>query len=186
MEINANIEKVLFSPEEIRARIKELGESITSDYRGKKPIFIGILKGAVFFLADLARETDLPLKIDFISVSSYGMNSVSGDVNILRGAQTDLRGMDVIIVEDILDTGKTLSKLVSALAAQGAASVKTAVLLDKREARKVPFEADYVGFVSENAFLVGMGLDYAEEFRSLPYVGILKREYYEKDGIVIK
>ncbi len=161
----------------IARRVAELGAQITKDYQGKEPILIGILKGAFVFLADLMRKIDLPVKVDFLAVSSYGKSTESsGVVMILKDIVEDIEGRDVIIVEDILDTGLTLKNIVEHLQAKRPASIKICVLLDKKERRKVKIEADYVGFDIPDKFIVGYGLDYAEKFRNLPYIREIRQE----------
>ena len=172
---NPNLE-VLYSTDQIQARIKELGEQITRDYVGKDLVLVGILKGSCIFLADLMRSTDLLLKIDFMAVSSYkdGTQS-SGDVEILKDLTNPIRDKHVLIVEDIVDTGLTLSRLVEILGSRGAASIKIASFLDKPEPRiKKELVIDYKGFVIPNKFVVGYGLDAAGRYRNLPFIAIVK------------
>lgn len=179
--MHQDIEQVLVTEEKINQKVQELGEQIASDYRGKQLLCVCILKGAVPFMADLIRQIDLPLEIDFMSVSSYGnaMKS-SGVVRIIKDLERSIEDRHVLIVEDIVDTGLTLKYLVELLRGRNPASIKTAVLLDKKPCRKVEFEADYIGFVIPDEFAVGYGLDYAEKYRNLPYVGVLKKEVYNK------
>lgn len=176
-----DIERILITKEEIAEKVKKLANEIKCEYEGKNPLILCILKGSLIFTADLVRELDFPCEIDFMRVSSYRMSAVTtGEINIKQDVSTDIRDRDVIIVEDILDTGVTLSKLVPILKGRGARSVALCVLLNKPERRTVEVKADYIGFDIENEFVVGYGLDYAEKYRNLPYVGILKREVYEK------
>lgn len=172
---NPNLE-VLYSPEEIAQRVKELGAQITEEYAGKELVFIGILKGSCIFLADLIRAVDLNLSIDFMAVSSYKDGTVSsGDVEILKDLTNSIRGKDVIICEDIVDTGLTLFRLTEILGTRGANSLKIATLLDKPEPRvKKDLKIDYCGFQIPNKFVVGYGLDAANRYRNLPFIGVVK------------
>lgn len=172
---NPNLE-VLYSAEEIAARVKELGTQITREYQGKELVFIGILKGSCIFLADLIRAVDLNLSIDFMAVSSYKDGTVSsGDVEILKDLTNPIRGKDVIICEDIVDTGLTLFRLTEMLGSRGANSLKIATLLDKPEPRiKKDLKIDYCGFQIPNKFVVGYGLDAANRYRNLPFIGVVK------------
>jgi hypoxanthine phosphoribosyltransferase len=177
--MNNDIERILYSREAIAEAVKALGERITRDYAGKTPVLLCVLKGASVFHADLMRAIDLPCEIDFIVAKSYGMSAQSsGKLEILKEPDVSLKDRDVIIVEDILDTAVTLSALLHTLSLKEPASLKTAVFLDKDLGFKKPMSADYKCFDAENEFLVGYGLDYAERYRNLPYVGILKREVY--------
>jgi len=171
---NPNLE-VMFTAEEISARIKELGAQITADYADKDLVLVGVLKGSVIFLADLMREIDLNLHIDFMAVSSYKDGTVSsGDIEILKDLTNPIRGKDVIIVEDIVDTGLTLFRLTEILGSRGANSLKIASLLDKPEPRiKKDLKVDYTGFVIPNKFVVGYGLDAAGRWRNLPFIGVV-------------
>lgn len=172
---NTNLE-VLFSEEQIDLRIHELGARITSDYAGKELVLVGVLKGSCVFMADLMREIDLPLTIDFMSVSSYkdGTQS-SGDVEILKDLSNPIRDKHVLIVEDIVDTGLTLTRLIEILGSRGAASIKIATFLDKPEPRiKKELVVDYTGFVIPNKFVVGYGLDAAGRYRNLPFIAVVK------------
>lgn len=179
-DYNLDIERVLFSPQEISNRIKEIGEIISRDYEGKNPLIVGILKGSVVFLADLIRNIDIPCEIDFMSISSYDMNAVSsGKIKIKKDLDTNIDGRHVIIAEDILDTALTLKSVAEMLEKRDPASLKTAVLLNKKAERKIDFKADYKCFDVENEFIVGFGLDYAQKYRNLPYIGILKSEIYQ-------
>lgn len=172
---NSNLE-ILYSAEEIRNRVAELGAQITRDYQGKDLVLIGVLKGSVLFLADLMREIDLPLKIDFMAVSSYKDGTVSsGDVEILKDLTNPIRDKDVIVCEDIIDTGLTLFRLMEILDSRGASSLKIATLLDKPEPRiKKELAIDYCGFRIPNKFVVGYGLDAAGRYRNLPFIGVVK------------
>ncbi|BCA84740.1 hypoxanthine phosphoribosyltransferase [Enterococcus saigonensis] len=175
-----DIEKVLVSREEINARCKELGEELAAEYKDKNPLVIGVLKGSINFMADICREMDCYLELDFMDVSSYGNATVSsGEVKILKDLDTNVEGRDLLIVEDIIDSGRTLAYLVDLFKYRKANSVKIVTLLDKPEGRVVDIEADYVGFDVPNEFVVGYGLDYMEQYRNLPYVGVLKPSVYE-------
>jgi hypoxanthine phosphoribosyltransferase len=171
---NPNI-AVLFTEEEIRERIKELGAEITTEYAGKNPLLIGVLKGALFFLSDLMRAIDARLSIEFMAISSYGSSTrTSGEVRIMKDLDVPIEGRDILVVEDIVDTGLTLSYLLANLKSRGAASVRLAALLDKFECREKEVQIDYLGFKIPNEFVVGYGLDYAERYRNLPFIGVLK------------
>jgi hypoxanthine phosphoribosyltransferase len=177
--MNRDIERILYSEAQIAEAVKQLGERITRDYAEKEPVLLCVLKGSSVFHADLMRAVSLPCEIDFIVAKSYGMNAQSsGKLRILKEPDVDIKNRDVIIVEDILDTAVTLSALLHTLSLKEPASLKTAVFLDKNLGVKKPVTADYKCFDAENEFLVGYGLDYAERYRNLPYVGILKREIY--------
>jgi len=177
--MNNNILKILINEDEIREKVKELGKAITEDYKNKDLMIIGILKGCVIFLSDLVREIDLPLTMDFMVVSSYGSSTKSsGVVRIIKDLEKDITGKDVLIVEDIVDTGLTLNYIVDYLKSRNARSVKICTLLDKPERRKAEVDLEYVGFHIPDEFVVGYGLDYAEEYRNLPFVCVLKPEVY--------
>ncbi|MEQ1643858.1 MAG: hypoxanthine phosphoribosyltransferase [Pyrinomonadaceae bacterium] len=172
---NSNLD-VLYSAEQIAARIAELGAQLTSDYVGKDLVLVGVLKGSCIFLADIMRVIDLPLTIDFMSVSSYkDGTSSSGDVEILKDLSNPIRDKHVVIVEDIVDTGLTLTRLIEILGSRGAASIKIATFLDKPEPRiKKELVVDYTGFVIPNKFVVGYGLDAAGRYRNLPFIAVVK------------
>ncbi len=171
---NPNLEP-LFTTEQIQARVSELGARIAADYAGRTPLLVGVLKGACIFASDLMRAIDLPLGIEFIAISSYGAQTrSSGEVRIVKDLDVGVEGRDIIVVEDIIDTGLTLSYLLNTLHTRGAASVKLAALLDKYERREREVKIDYLGFQIPDAFVVGYGLDYAERYRNLPYVAALK------------
>jgi hypoxanthine phosphoribosyltransferase len=172
---NPNL-RTLYSPDQIRARVVELGQQITSDYADKDLVLIGVLKGSCLFMADLMREINLKLTIDFMAVSSYKDGTVStGDVEILKDLTNPIRGKDVIVCEDIVDTGLTLFRLLEILGSRGAASLKIATLLDKPEPRiKKDLRIDYCGFQIPNEFVVGYGLDAAGRYRNLPFIAVLK------------
>lgn len=171
------IDRVLISEEEIRAKVEELGAKITEDYRGKPLLLVGILKGSMVFMADLMRAVKINCKIDFMSVSSYGDGTqTSGQVRIILDLNKPIKDFDILIVEDILDSGVTLSYIKKLLLPRGPKSIKICTLLDKPERRKSDIVADYYGFTIPDAFVVGYGLDYGEDYRNLPYIGILKDE----------
>jgi hypoxanthine phosphoribosyltransferase len=171
---NPNLE-VLISEEQLQSRIKELGANIASDYAGKNPLLIGVLKGACLFMSDLMRAIDLRLGIEFMAISSYGMSTrTSGEVRILKDLGVPVEGRDIIVVEDIVDTGLTLSYLLANLKSRGASSVKLVALLDKVERREREVPIDYLGFQIPDHFVVGYGLDFAERYRNLPFIAVLK------------
>ncbi len=166
---------VLFTEEEVNARIREMGEQISRDYQGKSVHLVGILKGATFFACELAKRITVPVTIDFMSVSSYGDATESfGVVKITKDLDDPLEGKDVLVVEDIVDTGNTLSYLLDNLQKRGSSSVKLCSLLNKPERRIKEVDVDYTGFVIPDAFVVGYGLDYAQKYRNLPYIGIIE------------
>ena len=179
--MHSAIERILLSEDQIKARIAELGRELTADYAGKNPIFIGVLKGVVMFFADMIRAIPLDCQIDFMAVSSYGGGTQSsGKIRIQKDMSVDLAGRHVVILEDILDSGLTLSHTAAYLKTKGPASLKICTLLDKPDRRKAEVQADYVGFTIPNLFVVGYGLDFDENYRNLPYVGVLKPEAYMK------
>lgn len=174
-----DIERVLISEEEIAAKVNEIGAQISKDYAGKDPIIISVLKGSFMFMADLVRAITIPCVVDFMSVSSYGAGTKSsGEVKIVKDFDNSIDGRHVIIVEDILDSGRTLSYLMKNLEARGAASIALCTFLDKPERRVVPVEVAYSGFCVPDSFIVGYGLDYDQKYRNLPYVGVLKPSVY--------
>ncbi|PHS36618.1 MAG: hypoxanthine phosphoribosyltransferase [Alkaliphilus sp.] len=175
------IDRVLFSKEAIALKVKEIGLQITEEYQDEKNlVVVGILKGANIFLSDLIREIDIPLYIDFMAVSSYGNSTESsGVVRILKDIEIDLTGKHVLIVEDIVDTGLTLEYLTSNILSRNVASLKVCTLLDKPAKRKSKVKIDYIGFDIPDEFVVGYGIDYAEKYRNLPYIGVLKEEVYK-------
>ena len=179
--MNKDILKVLVTEEELKAKVAEMGKEITEKFKGKEPIVVGVLKGSFIFMADLVRNIDLNCTLDFMAVSSYGNGTSStGAVNIVKDLSQDIEGRDVIIVEDILDSGATLNYLRSYLRNRNPESITIVTLLDKPARRKAPIKADYFGFDIPDEFVVGYGLDYAEEYRNLPYIGVLKPEVYSK------
>lgn len=176
-----DIEEILFTKEQIAAAIKQLGERITKDYAGKEPVAICILKGASVFFADLIREIDLPLEIEHMAISSYGnATSTSGEVRMIKDLDRSIFAKDVLIIEDIVDTGTTLNFLKKVLEERGANSIRIVSLLDKVARRKVDLKVEYSCFETPDSFVVGYGLDYAEKYRNLPDVGVLKKEIYSE------
>jgi len=176
-----DMKSILISEEEIAKRVKELGKQLAEDYKGKELLVVGILKGCMLFLSDLVRTIDLPLTLDFMVVSSYGATTKSsGVVRIVKDLEREIEGKDVLIVEDIVDTGLTLSYLVENFKARNPKSVKVCSLLDKPDRRKAQVEIQYIGFKIPDEFVVGYGLDYGENYRNLPFVCVLKPEVYEK------
>lgn len=181
MSMNDDILRVLYSEEELEAKCVELGAQISKDYEGKNLLLVSVLKGAVVFMTDLMRHITVPCSIDFMVVSSYGSGvKTSGVVKIVKDLDADLAGKDLLIVEDILDTGMTLHYLKQLLQDRNPNSIRIATLLDKPERRRAAVRADYVGYQVPDEFVVGYGLDYDEKYRNLPYVGILKPEVYKK------
>ena len=176
-----DIQKILISEEELKARVQELGRQISANYAGKEPLLVSVLRGSYIFMADLTRSIDCFCRLDFMAVSSYGSGTVSsGQVKIVKDLSDSIEGKDVIVVEDILDSGNTLSYLFQLLKARNPASLKRCTLLDKPSRRSKPITADYVGFTVPDEFVVGYGLDYGELYRNLPYIGVLKPQVYEK------
>ncbi len=175
-----DIEKVLINEEELSAIVKDLGKRISEDYKDKDLLLVSVLKGSVIFMADLMREITIPCNIDFMAVSSYGSGSKSsGVVKIIKDLDKSIEGKDLLIVEDILDSGRTLSYIREILMARGPKSIRICTLFDKPERREVDLFADYIGTKVPNEFIVGYGLDYDEYYRNLPYIGALKRSVYE-------
>ncbi|MGL5979093.1 MAG: hypoxanthine phosphoribosyltransferase [Erysipelotrichaceae bacterium] len=179
--MHQNVKEVLFSGEEITARCKELGAQITADYQatGRIPLLVALLRGSVPFLAELIKHIDLDIEYDFMDVSSYEGTESIGDIRILKDLDTSVKGVDILLVEDIVDTGRTLQEVTKMLRNKGANDVKVVSLLDKPSRRVVEIEADYVGFTIDNLFVIGYGLDYNQKYRNLGYVGILKDEVYQ-------
>ncbi|MBD1383187.1 hypoxanthine phosphoribosyltransferase [Metabacillus arenae] len=176
-----DIEKVLISEEEIQKKVQDLGKTLTEEYQDRFPLVIGVLKGAMPFMSDLIKRVDTYLEIDFMDVSSYGSSTVSsGEVKILKDLDTSVEGRDILIIEDIIDSGLTLSYLVELFRYRKAKSIKIVTLLDKPAGRRAAIKAEYVGFEVPDAFVVGYGLDYAEKYRNLPFIGVLKPEVYQK------
>ena len=178
--LEQDIERVLFSAEEITTRIHEMAQEINRDYIGRAPLIISVLRGSFIFMADLVRALTLPCTIDFMSVSSHGKRTASsGAVQITKDLSEDIAGKDIIVVEDILDSGNTLNYLLKTLTARNPASIRLCTLLDKPDRRVCPVKVDYCGFEIPDEFVVGYGLDYAEQYRNLPYIGILKPTVYQ-------
>lgn len=178
--LEKDIEKILITQEEIHQRCEELGKELTHVFKNKVPLVVGVLKGAVPFMADIVRQMDTYIEIDFMDVSSYGNATVSsGEVKIVKDLDTNVKGRDMLIVEDIIDSGRTLKYLVDLFKYRQANSVTIVTLLDKQEGRVVDIEADYIGFDVPNEFVVGYGLDFTQKYRNLPYVGVLKPSVYE-------
>lgn len=173
-----DIERILISEEELHRKVAEIGRKISKDYEGKEPIFIGVLKGCFIFMADLIREIDVQCSIDFMAVSSYSGTNSTGAVKINSDLSSDICGKDVILVEDILDSGITLNYLKKYIEGRSPASVSIVTLMDKPERRKADVYADYSCFEIPDEFVVGYGLDYNQKYRNLPYIGVLKREVY--------
>ena len=178
--MNNDIEKILFTNEDIKATVQKLGQKLTEDYQDKNPVVVGILRGAAPFMIDLIRAMDCYMEIDFMAVSSYGDDTESsGTVKIIKDLDTDVTDRHVLIVEDIIDSGRTAQALRKLFAAKNAASVKICSLLDKPERREVDIQADYIGIDTPNEFVVGYGLDFRQQYRNLPYIGVLKPEVYQ-------
>ena len=176
-----DIQEVLYSEKTIAATVKRVGAEITRDYADKNLLLVSVLKGSVAFMADLMRAIEIPARIDFMSVSSYGSGTkTSGVVKIIKDLDINLKGYDIVIVEDILDSGKTLHYLVDLLKSREPNSIEICTLFDKPERREVDVHAKYIGCAIPDAFIVGYGLDYAERYRNLPYIAALKRSVYEK------
>ena len=179
--MHKDIDRILLTEEQIKCRIAEMGKELMRDYAGKTPVFVGVLKGVVVFYADMIRAFDNHCQLEFMWISSYKGTQSTGNVVVKQDVKTDLTGRHVVILEDIVDSGRSLQFVVQHLKEKGAASVRICALLDKPEGRApgIDIQADYVGFTIPNAFVVGYGLDYDEEYRNLPYVGILKPHVYE-------
>lgn len=176
-----DLKEILYTEEDIQRKVAELGDVLSSEYDDKFPLVIGVLKGALPFMADLIKRVPVHLEIDFMDVSSYGNSMVSsGEVKIIKDLNTSVEGRDVLIIEDIIDSGLTLNYLVELFKHRKANSVKIVTLLDKPTGRQVDLKPDIAGFIVPDAFVVGYGLDYAERYRNLPYIGILKPEIYNK------
>lgn len=169
------LERILISQDQIKARIVEMGREISADYKGKQPLFVGILRGCILFYADLLREVSIDCNMDFMSLSSYCGTDSSGEVRTMLDLRQSIKGRHVVIVEDIVDTGLTLDYLMKNLSHRGAASIEICCLLDKPANRKVEVNPKYVGFQIENEFVIGYGLDYNELYRNLPYIGVFKK-----------
>ena len=177
--LNEDVKEVLISEQQILERCKELGKQISKDYEGKVPVVIGLLKGSVPFMAELIKHISIDCEMEFMAVSSYSGTESMGDVKIVKDLDRSIKGCNVLIVEDIVDTGKTLEKVKELLYSKGAEDVKVVSLLDKPSRRIVDIQADYVGFEIPNEFVIGFGLDFNQRYRNLPYVGVLKEELYK-------
>lgn len=177
--IHPDVERVMFDEKQIKERIHTLAKEITADYADKNPLFVAILKGSIMFFADLTREFDFPMTMDFMSVSSYGAGTVSRELVFRKDLDYPIEGRNVVLIEDIIDTGNTLYVLREKLLQRKPASLKIAALLDKKSRRAANIDADYVGFPCEDEFVIGYGLDYDEKYRQLPYIGVLRRSIYE-------
>ncbi|KPC77539.1 hypoxanthine phosphoribosyltransferase [Thermoactinomyces vulgaris] len=178
--MHQDIKEVLISEKQIKEKVRELGQRLSEEYKDLNPLCVCVLKGAVPFMADLIREMPIKMEMDFMAVSSYGNSTTSsGVVRILKDLDASIEGRHVLIVEDIIDSGLTLSYLVEMLKGRNAASVKIVTLLDKPDRRKVDLSPDYCGFTIPDAFVIGYGLDFAEKYRNLPYIGVLKEEVYQ-------
>lgn len=179
--LNNDIEEVLLTEEAIQARVKELGAQITRDYEGKEIILVAVLRGGLAFLADLSRNIHLSTIVDFMVVTKIVKRDGAAEVKIIKDLDTLVTGQHVVIVEDIIDEGRTLTYLVEALRIREPASLRLVTIFDKPEGRQIPVHADYVGFTIPDRFVVGYGLDYRQRYRNLPYLGVLKREVYEHE-----
>ncbi len=177
--LNDDVKEVLISEDEIVERCRELGAQISEDYADKDLVIVGLLKGSVPFMAELMKHISIDCEVEFMAVASYSGTESQGDVRIIKDLDRSIQGEDVLIVEDIVDTGKTLLKVKELLYSKGAKSVRVVSLLDKPSRRIVDIEAEYVGFTVEDKFVIGFGLDFNQKYRNLPYVGVLKEEFYE-------
>ena len=179
--MHKNVKKILYTEAEIKARSAELGAAITEDYRDRErpPLLVALLRGSVPFLAELIKHIDLDCQFDFMDVTSYAGTESTGDIKILKDLDTSVKGLDILIVEDIIDTGRTLDTVAKMLLHKGAKSVKIVTLLNKASRRTVDVKGDYIGFEVENEFVVGFGLDFNQRYRCLPYIGVLKDECYQ-------
>ncbi len=176
--MDQDIETVLLTAEQIQTRVRQLGQQIQNDYQDKNPIVVGILRGCFIFMADLVRAAQLPCTLEFLAVSSYGKGTVSGEVCLTRDFPMPIEGRHILILEDILDSGRTLSYVVRLLQQRSPASIEICAFLDKPSRRVTDIQARYVGYQVPDAFVVGYGLDYADRYRNLPYIGVLKPEIY--------
>ena len=180
--MHQDIQQVLYTEEQIQAKVKELAAILTNDYRGKNPVFVGVMKGVFMFFADMVKNIDIPCQIDFMWLSSYAGTESTGKLQVKADVSADLKDRHVVILEDIFDTGNSLTFTCNHLLNKEPASLKVCTFLDKPERRKpgVTLQPDYTGYVIPNEFVVGYGLDYNEHYRNLPYIGVLKPEVYEK------
>jgi hypoxanthine phosphoribosyltransferase len=181
--MHADVEEILLSEQQLRQRIAELGAQLAADYAGRTPILVSVLKGSIIFLADLIRSTPIPLSLDLMEVSSYGSGTeTSGQVRILKDLSSSIEGRDVVVVEDIIDTGLTLNYLLRYLGERHPSSIRICCLLDKPARRLADIEIAYRGFTIPDRFVVGYGLDYDERYRNLPFVGVLRPSVYSADA----
>ena len=178
--MHKDVAKVLFSAEDIEKRCLEMASKISEDYKDDPPIVVGLLKGCIPFMWELIKRIDINIEIEYMDVTSYEGSESTGDVKILKDLDRSIIGRHILLVEDIIDTGRTLKKVTELLASKGAKSVKIATLLDKPSRRVVKIDGDYVGFVIPNEFVIGFGLDFNQKYRNLPYVGVLKEELYKE------
>lgn len=178
MIFDQDMKKVLFTKEQIVERSTELGAQITEDYKDNPPLLVALLRGSVPFLAELIQHIDLDVRYDFMDVQSYEGTETSGDIKIIKDLDASIKGLDILLVEDIVDTGKTIKTVVETLLHKGARSVKIVTLLDKPSRRLIEINADYIGFEVGNEFVVGYGMDFNQKYRGLPYIGVLKDELY--------
>lgn len=179
--LHPDIERILFSEDQLRQRVIEMGQQITQDYAGKQLVVISVLRGAAIFMADLVRAIDLPVEMDYMAISSYGSGAVSsGIVRVLKDITSDIQGKHVIIAEDVVDSGLTLKYTIKSLASHNPADIQVAALVHKDRPDAPKVDCKYIGFEAPNEFIVGYGMDYAERYRNLPYIGILKREIYDE------
>mmetsp|Transcript_41336 Transcript_41336/g.92824 ORF Transcript_41336/g.92824 Transcript_41336/m.92824 type:complete len:187 (+) Transcript_41336:135-695(+) len=177
---DSDVAQVLFTAEQLSAKCADLGKILSQDYAGQVPLLVGVLNGAMVFMSDLLREVTIPVEVDTLSVASYGQGATSGELRFRKDVDSDVSGRHVIFIEDIVDTGKTLAKVLEVFRSRGAASVQICALLDKKARREVEgLELKYVGFLCPDEFVVGYGIDYAERYRNLRYVAALKRSVYE-------
>jgi len=180
--LHSEIERILITEAQLARRIKILARQIENDFRGREMVVVSLLNGTVMFLADLIRHLNLPLRLDFMGVSSYGAGTESGELVFTKELRLDVRGRDVLLIDDILDTGKTMSRVLPKIRALKPRKIKVCVLLDKPERRVEKFSADYIGFEIPDFFVVGYGLDFAERYRNLPFVGVLRPRIYKETG----
>jgi hypoxanthine phosphoribosyltransferase len=175
------VERVLIRPEQIQKRVRQLARAIARDFKGKDFVIVALLNGTIMFLADLIRHLELPLRLDFIGVSSYGAGTRPGELVFTKELRLDVRGRDVLLIDDILDTGRTLNRVTTKLRALKPKSLRTCVFLNKQARRTEPVRADYIGFEIPDFFVIGYGLDFAERYRNLPFVGVLSEHIYNPE-----
>jgi len=178
-DLSSDIKEIVISAEQIQQRVKELGSIISRDYAGKNPILIGVLKGVVFFMADLLRAVTIPTELDFLSITHYASGSSRGNVRLLKDLEVPIQGRHILFVEDVIDTGLTLNYLLQTLRARGPASLEVCVLFNKNRTRLINIPLKYKGFDLPDRFVVGYGLDYQEKYRNLPYIGLLKPHIFQ-------